>query len=88
MSDETPDDVEISVKDNSPEIISVQELINRMIVQANKFGNNSSTKLLLYNAARAIAELTTRLDAATQELKKLQPEPAKSSLIILPSAEN
>ena len=81
------DNTEISVMDVQPEIISVQEMINRMICQADKFGKNSSTKLILYNAARAISELTVRLDATNKELAELK-KPAKSSLVILPSAEN
>lgn len=83
------EDVEISIDSTNAEQISVQELVNRCIAQASNFGPKSKTRLVLFNAARAITELTVRLDAAMQENEQLKnPKAGKSGLVILPSVEN
>jgi hypothetical protein len=69
-----------------PERISVQELINRMGAAANQFGNQSKTRLVLINAARALVELTHRLDAAEQEIERRNEEERPSPLIVLPGS--
>lgn len=78
-----PEDEKDPVKLVEPERISVQELINRMGVQANKFGAASRTRLVLINAARALVELTTRLDAAEREIERRNDE-EKPRIITLP----
>jgi uncharacterized protein (UPF0261 family) len=67
-TDIKPDEVEVVV--DHPEIVTAQELIDRCVSQASKFGVNSVTRLLLFNAARAIAELATRLDEAQKQRDK------------------
>ena len=67
---------EIAVVDDHPVIITVQDLIDRCVAHADKFGENSATRLILYNAARALAELAMRLDTATKQLE------SRSTLVI------
>ena len=61
---------EIAIVEEHPVIMTVQDLIDRCVNQAEKFGKQSKTRLLLYNAARALAELATRLNYAEQQLNK------------------
>lgn len=59
--------------------ISVQDLINRCHVQANTFGERSVTRLLLFNVSRALVELSVRLYAAEETLRKVAEDEAAHS---------
>ena len=80
---------EVAVVDERPQVMTVQDLVDRCWVQALKFGERSTTRLLLMNVSRALAELATRLDAAESKLASMEPPPKpKSSLVIMPSARD
>lgn len=82
---------EIAVVDEQPQVMTVQDLVDRCWNQALKFGERSTTRLLLMNVSRALSELAMRLDAAEKRLASMEPPPPvkpKSTLIVMPSARD
>lgn len=66
------------------EVVTMQELVNRCVAQAHKFGEQSHTRILLLNVARAIVELTVSLDGANQKIASYEAAQQRSKLVLLP----
>lgn len=68
------------------ERITVQELIDRCVAEADAEGTKPYTRLLFLNTVRALVEIVTRLAAAEERLDTLS-KPA-SNLVFMPTRGN
>lgn len=57
---------------SNAQFMTVAEVVQRAINQANKFGPQSETRLLLMNLARGLASIATNLDSAVTLLERMQ----------------